>query len=193
MSGYFSITFSFKQSRITDGFISDLYQKVTEVFPFESGYFDNEQLSYEAIVLWNQEQLACEDEPDFKQVLFQSNHYTQLRGILYHSEEGVEFELIVPRDDVIQLNKRLYFTDSQLEPLHKLAISLWNEVLVDAVQTHDDSSEAYSIKEIEAGLFLTYQPFAIIDQTFVESFPEGFIDQENIIELENNGAFIIKP
>ncbi len=193
MPTYFSITFSFKHHRISNHFVSDLYQKISEVFPFKSGYWDAEDLSYDDLVNWNQAQLTGDHEDsDLKQVLFQSNHFSELRGIWYYTQDEIEFELIMPENEILRLENHLIFVDSKMQPLRDLAISLWINEFVDAVQAHDESVEAHSLTEIEAGLFLADQPFAIIEEKLVDRFPDNFFEDKELIPLNNNGALVLK-
>ena len=116
-----------------------------------------------------------------------------MRGYWLYDSDETWFSIIVPEYDVLLDECSLDFIESKIDPLKKLAISLWENGLVDAIQTSAENGGVCSLEEINAGKDLVDIPFAIIKSEAISKFNVDFFHQKRLVPIKNNGTLIVNP
>lgn len=199
MPAYFSMTLLFENSRLKPNFVYELYsQIISNGFTFKSGYWFHKNAKLNEITEWNQKLLDSGFQlgftqhvrNDYMQILFKTEHYSELRGFWTYSGEGIAFNLIIPEHDILNCEGGDVFIDTKIHPMKQLALMLWKSNCIDAIQTNVELDEGYyHLKDIKSGKNISVNPFAIINQNVFNCFSNDYFKDKNILEIDN-GMFI---
>ena len=176
MPSYFTIAFELiKKETIVADFYNAL---ISSNFAFKSGYWYGENCDKNDIIKWNQDKLNSDFvlgmkehvENDYKQILFNYYNFNEVRVFILNKKKSktVMFYLIVPEDDLvsIQSNKDSEFVRNidNMNLLIELAVSMWNSIKIEAIQTEWESSitPIQTSKNILNGKTPKAEPFCIV-------------------------------
>jgi len=205
MPDYLSMDMMFKNERVKSGFIKSIYQQIIDAgFDFFGEfYWEGDEPAFirstlEDISNWNQTHLEDrlrlsfpEEDDRYKQILFKREGYSEIRGIWSDFNRHLKFYIIVPEEDVLFYNKDVYYIEHKITPFILLAKNLWENGLVDAVQTETEYDDPlYNFNDIKTGRNIRFRPFAIISKRNYEKFPKNYFIKANLSEISTNGIYI---
>lgn len=190
---------------------------ISKGYDFKSGYWAHENATLEEIIRWNQAKLeqgfklgfTQHVKHDYMQIIFDSR-YSELRGFWTFSPEQIEFDLIIPERDVLKYSNDsivsdpgaaleiikhdrdfIYFKENEIMPMMELSKSIWQENLVDVIQTSIEfDGGCFGLEKILLGNELSINPFAIIDKSVFTRFPSDYFSGYKISGIGDNGVFL---
>jgi len=189
MPAYLSMNMMFTNKRVKPNFIKSIYQQTLGAgFSFLGEfYWENDEpacksSSLEDISNWNQSHLEDRlqhshprKDDGYKQILFQREGYSEIRGFWHDFNRYPAFNIIIPEEDVLFYDKGVRYIEDKILPFILLAKNLWKNSLVDAIQTeleYDDPP--YNYNDIATGNNIRFRPFAIISKISYEKFPKDY-------------------
>lgn len=200
MPAYFSMTMQFEKKRVHPGFVKEVYSQIISCgFGFKSGYWFHEEATLDEIIDWNQRLLekgftlgfTQHVKHDYMQILFTTEHYSEMRGFWIHSSDEVVFHIIVPESSILNCEGGLYFIESKVAPVINLAIKLWESGIVDAIQTSLELDEGcFCLSDALTGKNVSVSPFAVLPEKAFEQFSDGYFSKMNLCKILKNGLFI---
>ena len=200
MPAYFSMTIHFEHKRIEPDFVREIYSQImSNGFGFKSGFWFHRDANLDEIIKWNQKLLekgfklgfTQHVKHDYMQILFLTNHYSELRGYWHYSDKEVTFSLIVPEGDILNCEGGSFFLKDKVMPLKKLAIKLWEQGMVDAIQTNVELEDgSYALSDILSGKDISANPYAILSEKAYKKFSTDYFKQMKLNKIKNNGVII---
>jgi hypothetical protein len=195
MPAYFSLVVSFDKIRLYPNFVKDIYNIMFENgFGFKSGYWNSENDNLEKIISWNQKLLEKgfrlgykqNVKNDYKQVLFNTDLYSELRAYWLCYKDEIIFRIIILEADMLEYEGGNFFIEEKLDPIKNLAKSIWNSGTIDLIQTCLEEDENISLSEFLTGTFPHTYPFSIAKKSLL------FIDNNKYetVDIKNDGIFI---
>jgi len=219
MPAYLSMYMVFTHRRIKASFIMNAYKQIIDAgFNFLGEYYrsddeyDDHEPAYrvttlESIADWNQANLEDRlrqgfpkinyrtdgiDADKYKQILFQREGYSEVRGIWWDYSKHSSFCLVVPEDDVLfYSNGNIHYIHDKIAPFTALAKQLWESGMVDAVHTELECDDPpYGVYEIFNGKDIWLRPFAVLPESVYAKFPADYFVGADISKLTNNGIYL---
>jgi len=202
MPAYFSLEILFSKDRIKPNFVKNIYSIIIESgFIFKSGYWFLENSSFDEIINWNQDKLNSHFrlrtnqnyKEGYMQIMFDSHLFDEFRGFWMYRDNDIAFNIIIPESEIMEFEGGSFFLEDKILVIKKLAESLWQSKLVDAIQTSLELEENfYDLKDINSGMGINITPFAILpNATFLKYYKDHSIDKE-ILKIQNEGLLIYK-
>lgn len=200
MPAYFSVEFSFKYEVLYPTFVMDIYNLFFKNgFSFMKSYFDNDNLSIDEIIEWNQRHLQNKFRlgytqhynKDYKQILLKHNGYEELRLFWTYFEKEIRLTWIVPESDVLDEDGHYFFISSKIAPLLEVSKKIWKSTDVSMIQTClEFDGGAGSLSKLEKGKIKpSVNPFLITDKKMNHIYPI-MLEKENY-ELGRSGVLLI--
>ncbi|WP_010584093.1 hypothetical protein [Schlesneria paludicola] len=175
MPAYTTISWEFAK-RDREGLVSRFYAALIDESISFDGVFPwgcDEKMPFEEIVSWNQMKLdgdftigfTQDVSHDYRQILMRVMPFSECRIFLVNSKANIEFNCIVPEDEI---------TVENCEPLLKGCLRTWFHLPVLAIETYGEIGANVGSKRISSGQPPSASLFAIVDREChtYESDPE---------------------
>ncbi len=196
MPAYFSIEFEFKYTDIYDDFVKDIYTTfIQNGFPFKSGFYHENKLTFDDIIIRNQELLRNKlklgmDQhylEGYEQILLRYNDEVDLRLFWNYEDKTVSFICIIPEYNVIQ------YSADEINKFLDLAMKVWKSHTVETVQACLEFDGGYTNSvDIIKGECPVIHPFCIIKKEHYNKISKKL--DSNMYEVKDidNGGVLIK-
>lgn len=201
MPAYFSVEFSFKYEVLFPDFVRDIYTLFfNNGFSFKQSYFDDNNLSIDEIVVWNQKHLQNKFRlgytqhynEGYKQILLKHDGYEELRLFWMYFDKEIRLTWIVPEYDVLDEDEHYIFIPNKIEPLLDVSKKIWESMDVSIIQTCLElDGGAVRLSKIEKGATEpSVNPFVIIDKEIIHKYFSATSSMESC-EIGRNGVVLI--
>jgi hypothetical protein len=201
MPAYFTMEVAFKKNALYECFVRDVYDIFSQSgFKFKCGFWYGKDMSMEQIIEWNQKHLQNKFElgfteqvkHDYKQILLDTDIYSELRLYWIYTNERIYLHLIVPEFDVRTYEGHYYFVEDKIRPLLLIACNVWDTGLTSTIQSYLELDEGgVDIEELEQGQLPQIHPFCIIDKNLNQGIALKLKGDFNCKSLSNDGILII--
>lgn len=200
MPAYFSIEFQFRRSCLRPNLVWDFCSIMGAAgFPFLRGCYEAESMQLQEIAQYNQQKLEENfelgftetRENDYKQAYFNRPDYHEVRGFWVNMPEASEFYfcLIIPESDIVHCERTCwYFQREKLEPVIRLAETMWDLMEIDAVQTGLELDDTVMLEDLAKGEEPCAVPFAVVSNQFPAV---GYIKKYAAHSMEREGLFLL--
>lgn len=212
MPAYYSISILFERADIYPTFVKDFYQSLDCAgLKFKSGYWGFENDTYQEITEWNQNLLEKNFElgytehhsHDYKQVVFNYNGYSEVRGFWMNFPKRGEFifEIIIPEDEVLMWKGDISledgssiegygtFINEKIKEWLEFSKKIWLFAPVKVIQTGlEEDDVLISLAAMKNGTLPSLRPFAILKESCCSYIDISIYTSEKI---QKEGRFII--
>lgn len=203
MPAYFTMEVAFKKNALYECFVRDVYDIFYQFgFKFKCGFWYGKDMSFEQIIDWNQKHLQNKFElgfaehvkHDYKQILLDTDIYSELRLYWIYSKDRIYLHVIVPESDVrtYAYEGHYYFVEDKIRPLLLVACNVWDTGLAVTIQSYLELDEGgLDIEELEQGQLPQIHPFCIIDKNLNQGIDLKLKSDFIYNNLSNDGILII--